>query len=190
VVSDDFEKTDAEAGVSIAAEVVPTAPDAGALIPGGTSEYREQLVRKYHGGAMSLVERLRQEGMSDNESMLVALVNEMVKETDNLLGNHLIATENGALRDASVISYKRSEVLEKAIKAVQSKQSLDRERGIDLDSPAMAVIFKYFFGKVRDVFEHIELPEEQRDIFFKTLGDETDNWKKELREALEVASPR
>ena len=118
------------------------------------------------------------------------MIDEVVGETDNLLGNHLIATENGELRDASVISYKRAEVLEKAIKAVASKQALEKESGIDVDSPSMVIIFKYFMNKVMDVFTKIEIPAEQRDVFFRTLGEETENWKRELREQFEAMKQR
>jgi hypothetical protein len=185
----DFDKMDAEAGV---AEVIPntsTPPDAIVGV-GGTAEYRDNLVKKYHKGSDSLTARLQAEGLSDNESLLLALIQEMVKETDNLLGNELIAIENGSVRDSSVISAKRAEILEKAIKAVQSKQAFEKESGIDIDSPSMVVIFKYFMGKVKDVFENMGTSPEQRDIFFRTLGDETENWKKELREEFETMKSR
>jgi len=49
----------------------------------------------------------------------------------------------------------------------------------------MVVIFKYFMGKVQDVFESMGMPPEQSDLFFNTLGEETENWKKELRKELD-----
>jgi hypothetical protein len=172
---DEFQQMDAEAGVMVQA---PAPTD---VIPGGTLEYREQLIKKYHQGAKSLADRLREEGVNDNDSIVIALINEVMKETDNLLGNHLVAAENGNLRDASVISFKRGELLEKVVKSVLTKQKFAAESEIDLDSPAMLVIFKYFMQKVKDVFERMETPAEQSDIFFRSLGEETENWKKELR---------
>ena len=187
----DFDKMDEEAGVStVQAEIVPRGRAVSNVIPGGTSDYRQQLVEKYHGGSRSLVKRLKSAGLEDNESLLIALIDEIVGETDNLLGNHLIATENGDLRDSSIISYKRAEVLEKAIKAVQSKQAFEKESGIDVDSPSMVVIFKYFMKKVMEAFDRMEAPTEQSDIFFRTLGEETENWKRELREEFEAIKLR
>jgi hypothetical protein len=182
----EFDKMDTEAGV---AEVIEP-PSESSVIPGGTAEYREQLIKNYHGGSATLIERLRNEGLADNESLLIALIEEVVKETDNLLGNELIAIENGSVRDASIISAKRAEILEKAIKAVQSKQAFEKESGIDVDSPSMVVIFKYFMRKCSDVFESTGVPSEQRDLFFQTLGEKTENWKKELREEFEVMKSR
>lgn len=182
----EFEKMDADAGV---AEVMPQ-PEVSSMIPGGTAEYREELIKNYHGGSTTLIARLRKEGLADNESLLIALIEEVVRETDNLLGNELIAIENGSVRDASVISAKRAEILEKAIKAVQSKQAFEKESGIDVDSPSMVIIFKYFMGKCRDVFDMTDTPVEQSDIFFQTLGEKTENWKKELREEFESMKSR
>jgi len=191
VSRDDFAKMDKEAGVVTAdAELVRSTPHPGAVIPGGTAEYRDQLVKKYHGGAESLVQRLQDSGTTDNESLMLALIDELVRETDNLLGNQLIATENGNVRDSSVISFKRLEGLEKAIKAVQSKQLLEKDSGIDVNSPSMVVIFTYFMGKVKEVFKKMELSDEQGDIFFQMLGEETENWKREIREEFEAMKSR
>jgi hypothetical protein len=148
-------------------------------------EYREQLVKQYHDGAPSLVEKIRKAGKEDIESLLVALIEEVVKETDHLLGNELVATQNGDLRDASIISFKRAEVIEKAIKAVQAKQEFERESGIDVDSPSMTVIFRFFLAKAKDTFDRIGVGNETNDLFFRTFSEIMENWKKELRERFE-----
>ena len=174
-MADEFQKMDTEAGVMV------QPPHPATVMPGNTLEYREQLVQDYHKGAKSLSDRLREEGVEDSDSVVIALINEVMKETDNLLGNHLVAAENGNLRDASVISYKRAEVLEKVVKAVLSKQRFASESEMDLDSPAMLVIFKYFMTTVKGIFDSMEVPAEQSDIFFRSLGEETEDWKKELK---------
>jgi hypothetical protein len=166
---------------------------AQAIIPSGDgsiASYREGLIKKHHRGSASLVERLMKDDLGDNESLLNALIEEIIGETDKLLGNEMVATENGELRDASVISVKRSEILEKAIKAVQSKRQFESESGIDLDSPSMVVIFKYFMQKVKDSFEAMDMPAEQSDIFFGIMGQMTENWKKELREEFDTLKRR
>jgi hypothetical protein len=183
-VSSDFDNDE----VAVANVMEPDSDSV--IVAGGTAEYRDKLIKQYHGGSKTLVDRLRQDGLLDNESLLVALIEEIVKETDNLLGNQLIAIENGSVRDASIISAKRSEVIEKAIKAVQSKQAFEKENGIDLDSPQMVVIFKYFMGKVQEVFDSTGAAVEQRDLFFRTLGEHTENWKKEIREEFEILKSR
>lgn len=183
---DEFKKADAEAGV---AEVMPPSsamPVKGMKngLPANVVEYREQLIKQYHNGAPSLVEKIQKAGAGkeDIESLLVALIEEVVKETDHLLGNELVATQNGELRDASIISFKRAEVIEKAIKAVQAKQEFERESGIDVDSPSMTVIFRFFMAKVKDTFDRISVGNETNDLFFRTFSEVMESWKKELRE--------
>jgi len=149
-------------------------------------DYRNKLVEEYHGGSSSLIERIRKGGNDDADSILVALIDEVIKETDHLLGNELVATESGDLRDASVISFKRAEVIEKAIRAVQAKQKYEKESGIDIDSPSMIVIFKFFMTRVKETFDEISLPREQNDMFFNAFGVTMENWKKDLKEEFEL----
>lgn len=189
MADDDFERADADAGV----ELMPAERPTKALVQRGTDvmTYREQLLERYHAGVPSLVERLRKSGKEDMESLVVALIDEVVQETDHLLGNELVATQNGELRDASVISYKRAEVLEKAIKAVQAKQEFEKQSGIDVDSPAMMIVFRFFMGKAKETFDKMGVGQEVTDLFFRTFGDTMEFWKKELREHFEeLKGPR
>lgn len=182
---DDFDKMDNEAGAILAPPVpsVPVNGRNGSHVPANVVELRKQLVEQYHGGAGSLIERIsdKSEGGLSADDLLVALIDEVVKETDHLLGNELVAAQDGLLRDASVISYKRAEVLEKAIKAVQAKRAFEADSGIDLDSPSMMVVFRFFLSKVSDTLIKMEQAEEMRNIFFSAIGDEMKDWKKELR---------
>jgi hypothetical protein len=184
---DDFEKADAEAGVEVmeavpvGGSVVPTPEPSSLAQTNSVVDYRTQLVKDYHKGHESILERLEDENKQDTESLLTALIQEVIKETDHLLGNELIATQNGDHRDSSVISYKRVEAMEKAIKAVTAKRALERESGIDLDSPSMMVIFRFFISKVNDTFVKMNTDDELKDLFFSTFGSETENWKKDMK---------
>ena len=185
MADDDFEKMDAEAEVVPPEKTTSLTTSAKTVMPANVVEYREQLVKQYHNGAPSLVERIRKAGKEDIESLLVALIEEVVKETDHLLGNELVATQNGDLRDASVISYKRAEVIEKAINAVQAKREFERQSGFDIDSPSMIVIFRFFMAKSKDTFDRMGVGSEMNDLFFRTFSDIMGNWKKDLRERFE-----
>jgi hypothetical protein len=189
---DAFEQADKDAGVAVAkTKRTPVEPEVSLMptstggVPANVVAFRDQLVKRYHEGAPSLIKRLREAGKQDIESLLVALIDEVVTETDHLLGNELVATQNGDLRDASIISFKRTEALEKAIKAVQAKQEFERTGGIDVDSPAMVTVFKYFMGKAKEALDHMGVGDETSDLFFNTLGDVTGDWKRELRADME-----
>ena len=181
MAGNDFEIADGEAKL-LESQVLPSVYDARVNVPPRSiTELRDALIKKYHSGAASLVARLKTEGKDSLDGMIVALVDEVIRETDSLLGNELVATENGNLRDASVISFKRAEVLEKAIKAVQAKQVFERESGVDVHSPLMMIVFKFFMEKVNVSLQKLGYEDEARDIFFKTLGSEMANWQKELQ---------
>lgn len=157
--------------------------------PKGMMEHRDALIKKYHNGAKSLTERLKAENRTDIDNLVIALVEEVIKETDNLLGNELIATQSGNLRDATIISDKRASVLAQAIKAVQAKQEFEKERGgFDVDSPGMKIIFKFFMEKVREAFKSLNYNDEQSDIFFRALGGVLVDWKKELKQHFTAAN--
>jgi len=175
----EFELADKEAGVGDL--VVSTQSSKGELQARNAVEYRDQLIARYHKGAKGLVDKLRASGRGDAEALLLSLINEVIQETDHLLGNELVATENGELRDASVISFKRAEVLEKAIKAVQTKQQFEKEQGLDLDSPAMMVVFRYFMSKVKTALVQVNAPDDMSDLFFKTLSSAMAEWKRDLK---------
>lgn len=185
---DDFQKADTDAGVPIGMEVLPP-EKSGTVSSTPTSDliqFRKQLVTQYYEGSSGLAERLKKAGMEDLESLVVELLSEMVKETDNLLGNELIAMHNGELRDSSVISFKRAEVLEKAWKASHTKRQFEKQDGINLDSPAMMVIFRFFMSKAKETFVRMGVDREISDLFFRRFGEVTNDWKKELRETFDL----
>lgn len=177
----DFDVADAEAGAQTGKVTVLPPGSRAVGFPSNPVEYRNQLVAKYHQGARNLIEKLRASGQNDAETLLLSLINEMVHETDHLLGNELVATENGDLRDASVISFKRVEALEKAAKAVQTKQAFEKESDFDIDSPAMMVVFRYFMSKVKMALMRVNAPDDQSDLFFKSLSEAMGDWKKDLK---------
>jgi len=174
-------------------EVLPPERPGGSVSPTPPSdmiEFRKQLVKQYYDGAPGLADQLHKAGKEDLESLVVALLDEMVKETDHLLGNELIAMKNGDLRDSSVISFKRAEVVEKAYKAAQTKQQFEKQSGIDLDSPAMMSVFRFFMSKAKETFDRMGVGPEIPDLFFRRFGEVTNDWKKELREAFETRNSR
>ncbi len=150
-------------------------------------KYRDKLVKDYHGGVEGgLAAKLEADQTADMDAYLFAFIKEVVKETDHLLGNELLAAENGDLRDSSVISFKRAEVLEKAIKAVQTRQQIEAQSGIDVESPSMLVIFRYFLGKAKEAFDKMNVGSEINDLFFTTFGSVTENWQKDLKKQFEA----
>jgi len=177
----DFDVADEEAEEMGTVSVLPPRGTASLSFPANPVEYRNQLISRYHQGAKNLVEKLRVSGRDDAETLLLALITEMVQETDHLLGNELVATENGELRDASIISFKRVEALEKTAKAVHTKHAFEKESGLDIDSPAMMIVFRYFMSKVKIALMKVNAPDDMSDLFFRSLSEAMSEWKKDLK---------
>jgi hypothetical protein len=179
-MSDDFQAVEAEI---VKPDVVQDNTSLQRQSTPDIIKFRQQLVEEYHKGSPSLAERLKKAGKEDLESIVVALLDEMINETDHLLGNELVAAHNGELRDSSIISFKRLEGLVMASKQAQSKQQFEKQvGGIDVDSPSMMVIFRFFLSKAKDTFARMDVDTEIKDLFFRVFGDVTENWKKELRD--------
>jgi len=184
MVTDEFVEVDKEAS-GFSGSIAVIQKDTSLPVPvSSVVEFREQLVKKYYGGQQGLVSALREAGETGITGLLTGLIEQVVKETDHLLGNELVATHNGDLRDASVISFKRAEVLEKAIKAVQTKRDIEKQSGLDIDSPNMEIVFRYFMEKASESLILMGSTAEQKDLFFRAIVDKTGNWKKDLKERL------
>ena len=179
---DEFLEADRDAGVSVLAPEKRgdlTKPDSDVLV------FRQKLLEDYHKGAPNLLERLKNSGKDDLESLLMAMLEEVILEADHLLGNELVATRNGELRDASVIGFKRTEVFEKAMKALQTKLQFEKQSGIDVESPSMMIIFRFFISKAKEALDRTGVDEEVANLFFIQFGEVTNDWKKELRKQFE-----
>jgi hypothetical protein len=181
----DSEEESKQVPEKVDAMPVPAPPTAPVLSPQEIKKRKKHLLQEYHDGFSNLRDKLKQGGYTSIEDLVMALVDEVIRETDHLLGNELVMEEQGNLGDASVVSFKRAEVIEKAIKAIRTKQLYEKEGRIDANSPSMRVVFKYFMGKVKYVFEKLQYPEEASDTFFRFLAEAMDGWQKELQEEID-----
>ena len=150
-----------------------------------TVEYRTELIRKKYDGHECLIDKLRAEGKDDIVSQASGIVREMSLESDKLVGSEMIESMMGNFRDAAVISFKRVEALEKVNKSLQMFHNLKSDKGIDVDSPSMRVVFFYFMKCVKEVITNMGLGDEVNDIFFRMLGERMNSWKKELQDEIE-----
>jgi len=154
-------------------------------VPADMVERRNQMMQKHYGGHSGLIEKLKYLGTNELKHIVLALCEEILQESDHLAGNSLIALEEGNLAASSAISAKRAEVIEKAMKALQTKEMFERERGIDVESPSMEVVFTYFLEKCKNALDETGIDQHVQFLFVKSLTYLMENWKKELKTALE-----
>lgn len=140
---------------------------------------KDELVKIHFGGLAGIGKILLNRS---NKEVLEELRNEILKETDNLLGNELLLTARNEIRDASAIAVKRGEILEKAMRIIMTMIEYEKAAGvIDIESPEVMVIFKYFMKKVNETIDKNKMGNEFKDVFFRALADSLTDWKKELK---------
>ena len=148
-------------------------------------EYRENLVKKYHSGVNSLRDKLFSDKDISSSEMIGVLMQEIAGETDNLLANHLIAVDNNALRDASVIQHKRAEVLKELVKIIQTQKTIEAQSALDVNSPSMAIVIRYFFNALKNSMKELKYENEAQDVLIKEVVNQMGDWRKEIKKKIE-----
>lgn len=141
---------------------------------------REQKIKEHYQGGLTLSEKIRSEGLSVEE-LLQSLISEYCREVDNMAGNQILATENGLNESSSVISAKRVEMIDRLFKAMMTKKEFENTSSIDVDSPSMKVIWRYFMVKCQESFTKAGFKTEVSDIFFRTLTEVMADWRKDIK---------
>jgi len=144
--------------------------------------FRDQKIRDHYKGD-TLTELINSDDLSV-EDLMRALLSEILREADNLAGNRVIADENGNIESSTVISAKRVEIVEKALKAIMSKKEFEAQNSIDVESPSMKIVFRYFLEKCQESFDKAGMSADISDTFFRCFNDVSTLWKKELKKRI------
>lgn len=157
---------------------------------GGRTKLKKEMIRRHHDGYNSLWEKIKAEGFLSNEKFIQKLMEEQLGETDNLTAYGEVLYQDGEIRDAAAIAAKRIESIQSVIKTVQVKQQIEKEMGsgVDVYSPSMAIVFRYFLNKVKGVFEAMGADVSFTSSFFQKFVADTQNWPVELQMELEKFS--
>lgn len=150
-------------------------------------QIREKLVEEYHKNAKSLFEKISSKPNGNSvEGIISTALEELIHETDNLLGNELSLLNDGSVRDASVVSVKRSDVLETLSRVAVKKQEIMANAGkVDLNSPVFQVFQAICFENLIGVMEDLKLDNETRQLLVAKWGERMESWDKELKSRVE-----
>lgn len=147
---------------------------------------REQILEREYDGDKNLIQHLRRKGMTDADSLIDALIEEMSQEADNLKANGEISLQAGDLQSNTLIASKRIDALKETAKIVQAKKAFEHDAGmIDLNSPAVKVLIKYFMSRCKLSMVNVGIQPDVNDLFFKELSSQLLNWQKEVKSLLE-----
>ena len=143
---------------------------------------RTELVNKHAG---SLYDRIKGNGDDLNITFSV-VIEEIIKETDNLLGNSLMFTQDGKLHDASTVSVKRSEILETLTRVLQRKKELFTNSSyVDYDSPVFNVFQMVCFERLTNVLDKLNMDVEQKQLVVTQWVDSMKDWQKDVKSRMD-----
>jgi hypothetical protein len=145
---------------------------------------RNQKIADHYGGKENSLTSRAYSGNFSGEELLRDLVTELFKEIDNLAGVQMMATENGDLQASTIIATKRTEIIDRAIKAIMHKKEFEAQNSIDVESPSMLIVFSYFLEKCNDAFALAGFNEDTKNPFFHAFNDCVKEWKKELKKRI------
>lgn len=145
---------------------------------------RDDKISSHYGGSEKTLTHMANSGDFSGEELLRHLVTELFREVDNLAGAQVMATENSDLQTSTIISAKRTEIIDRAIKAIMHKKEFEAQNSIDVESPSMFIIFRYFIEKCREAFVLAGFNDNTTNPFFHAFNQVTPEWKKELKKRI------
>lgn len=149
----------------------------------GISDVKDKMVKRHYGEERSLVDRISKADGSSIESVINAAIIEIAKESENLLGNELIFTENNNLHDASAVAVKRAEILEKIVTVVGKKMEImSRSNSVDLNSPVFQVFQQICVDKLKEALGFLDIDNDLKQLIVIKWGDSMVDWEKELKD--------
>ena len=150
------------------------------------NSYRDTLVEKYRGKHKGILQKIKSSTGVSSDEILVSIVEEILLESEDLLGTRLMFSEEGSLHDAASVTVKRSDLLKSVADIVTKRKELNqRASDIDLNSPAFMVFQKLCFDKMIAALSDLNIDDEMIQLVLSKWSKQMEDWGKELKNKLE-----
>ncbi len=148
---------------------------------------RGTAIGQYYGNKESVTDRLNKS--SDISEVMDIALNEIAKTVDNLSGNEQILLNQDRLEDSTIVSVKKTEVLERLVNVASKKQDvLSKGKNIDLNSPAFKLFQSIVAEKMFETLNKYDIDNDLIKLIMKTWVVSMKDWDKELKERLKGIS--
>ena len=146
-------------------------------------EMKGKLVKNYYKNEENTLKRKIFEcDGSSIEGAINSVLSEIVNESDDLLSNKLIFTRENRLHDATTVSVKRTEVLEKIANIISKKYDIiAKSNAIDLNSPVFQVFQQICVDKLKEALISLDIEDDLKQLIVIKWGDKMTDWEKELK---------
>lgn len=157
------------------------------IIGSDISEYKDQLVEKYRKKQPGVLQKIEKNPNLSSDEIMGSIVEDILRDSESLLGNQLIFTEEGNLRDATTITINRSNLLKAVADIAAKRKELNQKANdVDLNSPAFMLFQKMCFEKMVGALEELEfLDEEEIQLVLDKWAKSMSDWGKELKAKLD-----
>ena len=147
---------------------------------------KEELLKTYYDGDSGLIQKMMKNPDGNNlDSLLNCVVVEMLKDSDDLLGNRIILTQQKNLQDANDVTAKRASLLSKVAEISLKKQEINaKTQDVDLNSPAFFLFQQICFDKLKDTLVEMQMPDEKIQVVVMKWAEKMKNWDKVLSEKI------
>lgn len=150
---------------------------------GNTGSIRTNAIAQYYANSQSVSEKLeRSENI--NQVMDIAM-RQIAKTIDNLSGNQQMLLNQDRLEDSTVVSVKKTQVLQRFVNVASKKQAiLNNGKNVDLNSPVFKIFQQIVAEKLLQVLQKYGTDPDLIKLIMKTWASELRDWDKQLKERI------
>ena len=147
---------------------------------------KKELLKEYYGGDINLIEKMMKNPDGTTlDSLLNCVVMEMLKDSDDLLGNRILLTKQRNLQEANDVTAKRASLLSKVADISLKKQEINaKTNDVDLNSPAFYLFQQICFDKLKDTLVEMQMQDEKIQVVVMKWAEKMKNWDKVLSEKI------
>lgn len=147
---------------------------------------KEELLKNYYGGETNLIEKMMKNPDGNNlDSLLNCVVMELLRDSDDLLGNRILLTKQRNLQEANDVTAKRASLLSKVADISLKKQEINaKTNDVDLNSPAFFLFQQICFDKLKDTLLEMQMQDEKIQVVIMKWAEKMKNWDKVLSEKI------
>lgn len=147
------------------------------------SEQRNTAIGQYYGAEDSVSFRVNKS--NDVSEVINIAIGEMAKTVDNLSGNEQMLINQDRLEDSTIVSVKKTEVLERLVNVANKKQDLlNKGKNVDLNSPVFKLFQQIVAEKMLETLNKYDLDNDLTKLIMKNWATAMQNWDKELKDRL------
>ena len=148
-----------------------------------TPSKRSDAIAQYYGNNQSVSQKL-QRSENINQVMDIAM-KQIAKTIDNLSGNEQMLLNQDRLEDSTVISVKKTQVLQRFVNVASKKQAiLNNGKNVDLNSPVFKIFQQIVAEKLLQVLQKYSLDNDLISLIMKTWAQSLKDWDKQLKQRM------